>query len=322
MKNSRTRTGLDLHDGLARVAALGILTVGPMLSCGAEDVESEDSATSESGLWGGSHSGPRKPICDDGDAELAYNAMPYGVVDCQNPSVGFQATSTREFGGEVSLAGQARRLVSLKVLFASFACQTGAWNTGDCQTNQGARFSHPITANMYSVTDCPLTSGDPCPGPLLASVTVDQMIPYRPSANTTGKCIGASAGKWWNPAASACQNQISTVLTFPFPASPRLPDQVIWTVAFNTTTHGAVPIGPRACSITNAGCPYDSLNVGAKTYSVSPFAGTDFDTSGVYHSSSSPSSYCDNGTGGVGTLRLDMSCWRVNRPLGAITTKK
>jgi hypothetical protein len=65
------------------------------------------------------------------------------------------------------------------------------------------------------------------------------------------------------------------VLTFNFPAGTTLPDQVIWTVAFNTSTAGYTPVGAASCQSDSGGCPYDSLNVGAKTYTGAPYAGTD-----------------------------------------------
>jgi hypothetical protein len=253
------------------------------------------------------------PICNQGLTNPAYNAMPIGVVDCQNPSLGFEATTASEFGDEVSLqSGTSRQLNELQVLFASFACTSGHWNTGNCVTTPGATFTHSITANIYGA------SSGGIPGSLLATVTQDQVIPYRPSADS----VNCTGGKWFNTAAGACQNQISTVLTFTFSAGITLPDQVIWTVAFNTTHYGAAPIGEGvACFGSSGGCPYDSLNVGAKTYTGAPYSGTDVDPNGAFVNYQAGSFYCDGGAGG--TLRLDTSttvCWSANKPLGRIIT--
>jgi hypothetical protein len=54
------------------------------------------------------------PICNLGDTTVAYNAMPFDVVNCLNPAIGFEAQSASEFGDEVGLAGTARKLVSLE----------------------------------------------------------------------------------------------------------------------------------------------------------------------------------------------------------------
>jgi hypothetical protein len=40
-----------------------------------------------------------------------------------------------------------------------------------------------------------------------------------------------------------------------------VPNDVIWGVAYNTTSAGYAPIGPAACFATPQGCIYDSLNV-------------------------------------------------------------
>ena len=117
-----------------------------------------------------------------------------------------------------------------------------------------------------------------------AQLCRDSLDVRRPSADTSGHCSGTDAGKWFNPQApggGACQNSIGTVLTFNFPATT-IPDRVIWTVAFNTSTAGYNPVGTTSICTTSGGCPYDSLNVGDKTYPPpAPYAGTSlFDTNG------------------------------------------
>lgn len=104
-----------------------------------------------------------------------------------------------------------------------------------------------------------------------------------------------------------------------------LPDEVIWTVAYNTTHYGAVPIGELpACFSASGGCPYDSFNVGAQSFLGAPYAGTDVDENAAFLSSTSAGSYCDKGAGGTGFLRLDRlntpDCWTGFRPLGEIIT--
>jgi hypothetical protein len=247
-------------------------------------------------------------VCNAGNSGVAYNAMPYGVVDCPKPSLGFEATSTNEFGDEVELAGTARQLVSLSVLFASFACESGHWNTNDCTTTPGHTFTHSITGNIYSVKDC---MGTPCPdGPPLATMTQTFTIPYRPSKDAVN-CTGGDAGKWFNAVSGLCQNSISTVLTFDFGQTPLpdLPDQVIWTVAFNTTNAGYNPVGPAIPACGPGGCPYDSLNVGAQTFSGAPYAGTDVDADQAFRS-----------VGPGGLLAAELG-WIAFKPLGRITTK-
>jgi hypothetical protein len=235
------------------------------------------------------------PRCDTGDTTVAYNDMPFDVVNCLNPGVAFEAHPWNEFGDEVGLTGSARTLVALKVDFQSFACENGQWNgvPGDpstpepCSTTPGDTFQWPITANIYDPNG---SGGLTTP---IATVTVTQTIPYRPSADTTGHCTGSVGNKWWNPDAiggGACQNSIATVLTFNFPSGTVLPNTVVWTVAFNTSDFGAKPQSPQACNtgpdinfpgLGDGGCPYDSLNVGDHSLPNAPYAGTSlFDTNG------------------------------------------
>jgi hypothetical protein len=129
-------------------------------------------------------------------------------------------------------------------------------------------------------------------------VTTNQTIPFRPSAdpvNCPGDPYGyASGSRWFNTLnttagpSGTCQYSIATVLTFNFPtplvAAPNSGD-VIWTVAFNTTHSGYVPIGEsQTCYTSAGGCGYDSLNVGTKSYPNAPYAGTDVDVSVVWYS--------------------------------------
>ncbi len=287
------------------------------------------------------------PRCTTGDTNVAYNAMPFDVVNCLNPAIGFEATSTSEFGNGVTLAsGTGRNLSQLKVDFQSFACQSGHWNTGDCSSAPGSTFNWPITANIYDPNG---SGGLTTP---IATVTTTQTIPYRPSASGATTCPSdggttppqwTAGSQWFNPQAvggGACQNSIGTVLTFNFPSGTVLPGTVVWTVAFNTSDFGAKPQRPQACNtgpdtnfpgLADGGCPYDSLNVGdngntgglnnpASHINNAPYAGTDTTPASAYLSSTWIGAYCDNGAAGTGFLRLDQGCWDGLRPLGEIIT--
>jgi hypothetical protein len=68
------------------------------------------------------------------------------------------------------------------------------------------------------------------------------------------------------------------VLTFTFPRGITVPNEVIWTVTFNTTHSGYTPIGESTiCFTSPGGCAYDSLNVGSETFPGAPYAGIDVD---------------------------------------------
>jgi hypothetical protein len=215
--------------------------------------------------------GPTGPRCDTGDTTVAYNAMPFDVVNCLNPGVAFEANKENEFGDAVTLkTGTGRTLSSLIVDFQSFACKTGQWDTLNCGSTPVDTFQVPITAKIYNYN--PLTSEI---GTELASSTINPAIPYRPSADPAN--CPAEPGKWFNPAAvggGACQNSIAHLVAFNnfTPTLPggttTLPNDVIWTVQFNTETSGYIPTGIDG--------PADSLNVGDKTYPGAPYAGTSY----------------------------------------------
>ena len=172
---------------------------------------------------------------------------------------GFQATQTSDFGDSVTLAAGPRKADSVDVIMSSWGCQSGTWFGGDCVTAAGAKFNHPITLNLYSV------NGAGEPGALLLSKTQTFAIPYRPSADAV-KCTGPNAGKWYSKADKTCYNGFATKITFKLDGHTALPTAVIWDVAFNTSGYGTTPIvNGAACASTVAGCPYDSLNVGAES---------------------------------------------------------
>jgi hypothetical protein len=237
------------------------------------------------------------PVCDQGDANVAYNAMPFDVVNCLNPGVAFEANGWNEFGDSVTLAGAGRTLGSLVVDFQSFACVTGTWDNqggnnlcggGTTAGVSPGTFTWPITANIYDAG----INGLPTGSPLATTGAVNEEIPFRPNADPTN--CSSEPTKWFNPLApggGACQNSIATKLTFDFSGqNVTLPTdgKVVWTVAFNTSTSGYTPQGARTptCALpaaTTTACPLnpaDSLNVGDNTYPPpAPYAGTSlFDT--------------------------------------------
>jgi hypothetical protein len=267
---------------------------------------------------------PPGPDCTHGDKSVAYNAMPFDVENCVNPGIGFQATQTSEFGNEVNLAvGTPANPsdVQLNVDFQDFACQTGHWDAdpsagGPCVSAPGSTWTHPITANLYDPS-ISLTSP-------IATKTVTQTIPFRPSADTTGNCTGApgavdGSNKWWNANAIGgghCQSSIAKVLNFDFGAVSNLPSDVVWTVSFNTSDYGTSTYGVQSCSSTPQGCNYDSLNVGdngntggtdfSGNIDGAPYAGSDTQTGGAFLNS-----------GGT-TLHLQSTGFNGLRPLGEI----
>ena len=66
-------------------------------------------------------------------------------------SVGYEATSTSEFGDYATFdtAHPGSALQSVDVVMSSWGCESGTWNGGNCRTTPGETFSHPITLTLY-----------------------------------------------------------------------------------------------------------------------------------------------------------------------------
>jgi hypothetical protein len=222
----------------------------------------------------------------------------------------FEATGTSEFGDRVGLAAGPRQAATATVVLSSWACQAGSWNAGDCVSAPGATFTHPITLNIYAV------GAGNAPGALLGTVTQTFAIPYRPSADPVN-CTGGNAGKWFEAASSTCFNGKAAAITFDLASlSLTLPDEVIVSVAFNTTHYGYAPIGAAACSSTPAGCPYDSLNVAIVDPATTLTVGTNPAPDDAYQDTDHGS--CTNGP--LHPFSLEAGCWTASKPAIQITT--
>jgi hypothetical protein len=177
---------------------------------------------------------------------VLYTSTQPGVANV--PSVGVEAYSFNQIGDEVRLRRVAK-IKSVAVQLSSWACQTGAWNTGDCYTDAGATFTTPITLNIYkaSTTD---TMGETTPGPLLATLTKTFTIPYRPSASPH-----CSSGAWFKNG-QGCFNGLAHTIAFTLKGlKAKLPKDVVWGVSYNSDNSGPEPLH-------GTGAPEDSLNVG------------------------------------------------------------
>ncbi len=229
------------------------------------------------------------------------------------PSVGAEAYAFNEFGNAVTFSvGSPRDLSTVVVTMSSWACVTGTWLTKDCFTPEDAKFSQPITLNIYN----PSIDGVH-PGALIATITRTFSIPYRPSVDATN-CPGT--GKWYDRSDGTCYNGLTKNITFDFRSKHiTLPDGVVYGIAYNTSHYGYNPVGQGpACYATSAGCPYDSLNIALSEDPTNLSVGTDTNPGKVYQYSPYGSEYCDGGAAGINVFRLDSpiapSCWGVNPP--------
>lgn len=191
--------------------------------------------------------------------QTVYNSIPK-PLPANVSSLGFEATSVREFGDGLQLAnGAGGTLGQVKVIMSSWACQYGNWSTKNCVTTPGATFSQPLTINVYSVG-----LGNSV-GDTLGTITQTFDIPYRPTS-TPDKC-GGDTEVWFNNKEKTCYHGLAVPVIVNFSDQHIvIPDnaKIIVTIAFNTSHYGAHPQGQNTpCYTGSGGCPYDSLNVSA-----------------------------------------------------------
>jgi hypothetical protein len=206
------------------------------------------------------------------------------------PSLGFEATSTSEFGGQVEFGRKKRNVIAVSVEMSSWACQEGANAT--CTTQGHAKFSWPITLKIYEV------GAANAPGSLLYEGTSTFSIGYRPSENPACPITG-EGNKGWG---TECFSGLLQKITFRVP-NVIVPNKAIIAVAYNTENHGAAPTGTPG--------PYNSLNVAVSP--ATPSFGKDPLPADAYLSSIWGGAYC-NEAEGIGFFRLDPGCWSGAQP--------
>ena len=179
------------------------------------------------------------------------------------PSLGYEARATWEFGDHVRLGVGNRMLNEITIGMNSWACETGEWTTGCATTTPGASYVHPVTLTVYNVA---FSDGAPVPGAVIASVTQDVTVPFRPTPSPD-ECDGPTGTRWWDPVRETCQNGYAFDVTFDLAGEGAIAgNDVIVTVAYDTQSYGATPKGVNG--------PYNSLNVSVNTLA-RPSIGTD-----------------------------------------------
>lgn len=231
-------------------------------------------------------------------ATVVYSNLPKPLPG-NVQSVGFEATSAAELGGQIQTTGSATNPI-VTVGMSSWACQSGSATDGSCVSAPGSTYDVPITLNVYEV------GPENSVGAKLVTLTQNFAVPYRPSANTT-KCAGN--GGWFK--AGNCFHGKLFKLKFAKLGSKKapvtLPEKAIVSVAFNTFNHGYAPTGVEG--------PYDSLNVGLTEGEGAPSVGSDPAPADYYYNTTFGPFYCDEGAGGTGTFRLDAGCHTGEQPL-------
>jgi hypothetical protein len=241
-----------------------------------------------------------------------FNSIP-AVLPGNVSSIGFEATSTSEFGDLIQLEGTAgnpgvTRLsqdLPVTVVMSSWACQSGgAIDTnppadGFCVTTPGATFSVPITLNIYNVD---MSGSVPAAGSTVLTTTQTFEIPYRPSYDATN-CPAdapdpadpgrATYFRWYSASEDTCYSGFAYPIKFTLPSGVTLPDELIWSVSYNTADHGYSP--------THVNGPINSLNVGIKSFAGEPNHGLDVEPANVFVNSTWSGAYSATETGDGGT---------------------
>jgi hypothetical protein len=208
------------------------------------------------------------------------SSMPGNVA-----SVSLEAASSAEFGGKVKFSAGRWKNPKVTVLMSSWACQEGAWFDHNCVTQKGAKFEWPITVSVYAM------GAHNAPGAEIGAASKVVMIPYRPS---TSKICNSTEeqGGWYDKKEEACYDGVAAKIAIPLKIA-ELPTEAIIGVSYDTSDFGVEPQRPKPCNATEAGCPYDSLNVGAEDALPEP----DFPLPNwAYLSTEYEPYYCESGT--------------------------
>jgi hypothetical protein len=229
------------------------------------------------------------------DAALIYNNQPTPKPKNLS-SIGFEATSTSEFGGQVEFAGTNRTSPTVSVLMSSWACQNLQGGAA-CATTPHSSFSWPITLNVYDV------GPENSVGALISSTTESVNVPFRPSA---GKHCPV------NPEGdvgygSQCYHGLAFKANFSL-AGVTLPSKAIISVAYNTSDYGYAPTH-------EANVGEDSLNV---ALSGTPSVGTDPLPEDAYINSTYEAEYGGLGTPGTFSIAGE---WAEYQPVFKIQAK-
>jgi hypothetical protein len=227
-------------------------------------------------------------VASSASAMPVYNNIPTKLPRGLN-SIGFEATSTSQFGGLIELSKTRRGRANPVVTFVldDWACQSGGGAT--CTSKKRASYPWPVTVNLYEV------GAEDTVGSLIASQTQTITVPYQPS--TGPECTGEATGAWYNKTAGECQFGYAFKAKIAFP-SVTLPSQLIVGIAYNTEDHGAEPTGTPG--------PEDSLNLALME--TAPKTGSDPLPEDVFVNSSWSEMYCEGATD-VGTFGSSGACW-------------
>jgi hypothetical protein len=186
-------------------------------------------------------------------SETVYSNVPTTLAG-NYASVGAEAYSYAEFGGQVELAGTKRNTPQVEVVMSAWGCQFGSWFAATCETpNPKKKVKVPMTVKLYEVGEKNAV------GEQLGEAKKTFAMPYRPSDDT----VHCTEGRWYDAAENTCYHGLAFKIKFSGIKVLRLPKRVIVGLSYNTSHYGPAPLGDKnECNSKSSGCYYDSLNIG------------------------------------------------------------
>jgi hypothetical protein len=249
-------------------------------------------------------------------SEVIYDNVP-GPLPGNFVSLGNEAYSMQELGGQVEFAGTARRNPKVTVVMSTWACQSGGVYQDTCESPKPKKkFKWPITLNIYDVGPND-TVGEKI-GP---SITKRFAMPYRPTKDDS-ECVakGYAAGTWYDAATDACYHGLAFPITFKV-AHLELRQREILSVSYNTSDHGPSPVGSAPCSSTSGGCYYDSLNVALAEPGEDTLTVGAQPTQDDYVNSTYSEMFCEAGTEGTFGPASCAAFWEGDQPIFEVSAK-
>jgi hypothetical protein len=185
-------------------------------------------------------------------AEVVYNNVPSSLPG-NFASIGLAATSSSEFGGQVALAGTARKSPTVTVVMSSWACETGTVQSNCVTTKKNKTFTVPVTVRIYGAG----------PGELaevpLAEQTKNVKMKYRPSSEPVKCPADATGGMWYDVATAECSHGYAFPIAIKV-KTKKMPKNAIITVSY---PHASGPATSLNVSVSEP--PENTLSVGAHT---------------------------------------------------------
>jgi hypothetical protein len=242
--------------------------------------------------------------------EVVYDSIP-SPLPGNFVSVGNEAYSMSQFGGEVEFAGTARNNLNVTAVMSSWACQRGSWSAQDCESGlrkMKKTFTVPVTFRVYEV------GAEGAVGAMRWERTKSFKMDYRPSGSS--KC---TEGKWYDEATATCYHGKAFTIRMTGMKVRNMPAKAIVSVSYNTSDHGPHPIGQSACNTTSEGCPYDSLNVALGEPAEHTLSIGSDPTEDLYVDAKYPEMFCSGGTEGTFGPASCPAFWEGGQPLLEIT---